>query len=141
MTINKSLFSSSSEEWETPEDLFNLLNKEFDFTLDPCATKENTKCEKYFTKQQNGLNQNWDGERVFMNPPYGRKIGLWMKKAAESKAITVCLVPSRTDTLWWHDTVEKKAKEIRFIKGRIKFVGGLYAAPFPSVIVIFNNLK
>lgn len=81
--INDSLFSSRTEEWATPQDLFNKLNTEFNFTLDPCATADNAKCSKFFTKEQDGLAQSWQGERVFMNPPYGRSIGLWIKKAYE----------------------------------------------------------
>lgn len=136
--VNAVLYSSRSEEWETPQDLFDQLNDEFKFTLDPCCLQGNAKCEKFFTKQDDGLSQSWDGERVFMNPPYGKEIKRWMHKAATSKALVVCLVHARTDTKWWHETVEKKAKEIRFIKGRLRFGGSKHNSTFPSVLVIFD---
>lgn len=132
-------FSSKSNEWETPSNFFSELNREFRFTLDPCATIANAKCPKFFTKQSNGLNQDWSNEIVFMNPPYGREIGLWMKKAyKESKcgALVVCLIPSRTDTKWWHEYCMKG--EIRFIRGRLKFNGSQNSAPFPSALIIFR---
>jgi len=139
--MNKGLFTSKTDEWETPQELFDELNEEFNFTLDPCATKENAKCDKFYTKKENGLIQDWSGERVFMNPPYGRVIGKWVKKASESKAeIVVCLLPARTDTKWFHDYIYHKA-EIRFLKGRIKFGGGKNSAPFPSMIVIIKRFK
>ena len=137
--MNKVHFSSKTSEWETPQALFEALDAEFHFTLDPCATPENAKCGRYFTKEIDGLAQSWAGETVFMNPPYGREIGKWVRKAFEEwrrGATVVCLLPSRTDTAWWHDYC-MKATEIRFIRGRVKFVGGKYAAPFPSAVVIF----
>ena len=100
-------FSSKSTEWATPQDFYERLNGTFQFDLDPCATAETAKCENYFTEQEDGLNKNWGGHRVFMNPPYGRGIGKWIKKAYEEgeKAGTtvVCLIPSRTDTKYWHE--------------------------------------
>lgn len=78
-------FSSKSNEWATPQDFFEKLNKEFLFTLDPCATAENAKCKKYFTEADDGLAQSWDNERVFCNPPYGRSLKDWVKKASEAK--------------------------------------------------------
>lgn len=139
-------FSSLSNEWATPTELFSVLNREFGFTLDPCATKETAKCRKFYTKEQDGLAKTWASETVFMNPPYGREIGDWVKKAYnESKlggAVVVCLIPARTDTSYWHDYV-MRASEIRLIRGRIKFIlnGSMKAqcAPFPSAIVIFAN--
>lgn len=99
-------FSSATDNWATPQDFFDKLNRIFDFTLDPCASDSNHKAEKYFTIEDNGLEQSWDGERTFMNPPYGREIGKWVKKASEQKGgLAVCLVPARTDTKWWHDYV------------------------------------
>ncbi len=98
-------FSSKTDLWSTPQDFFDKLDEEFDFTLDPCATPENAKCPIYFTKDDDGLEQDWSGERVFMNPPYGREIGKWVKKAYESNTLVVCLLPARTDTRWWHDYV------------------------------------
>ena len=134
-------FSSKTDNWATPQDFFDELNEEFQFTLDPCANECNAKCEKYFTKEENGLIQSWAGETVFMNPPYGRAIKDWVKKAYdESKqgATVVCLLPARTDTRWFHDYIYEKA-EIRFIKGRLKFGGAKNSAPFPSMVVIFRG--
>jgi site-specific DNA-methyltransferase (adenine-specific) len=133
-------FSSASNEWDTPPDFYDKLHKEFGFTLDPCCTHENAKCPKHFTQAENGLTQDWSGERVFMNPPYGREIGQWMKKAWEESrrgALVVCLVPARTDTAWWHNYAIK-GTEIRYIRGRLKFGGAANSAPFPSAVVIFN---
>ena len=135
---NKLMFSSATDEWSTPQDFFDKLNDEFSFTLDPCANDTNHKCKKYFTKTENGLLQNWDDEIVFCNPPYGREIGKWVKKAAESKATVVMLLPARTDTKWFHDYIYEKA-EIRFVKGRLKFGGCKNSAPFPSMVVIFHE--
>lgn len=141
--MNKDLmFSSASEEWATPQDFFNELNKEFNFNLDPCANDDNHKCEKYFTKADNGLLQKWGGYNVFVNPPYGRVIGAWVEKAfneaQEKDTLIVMLLPARTDTKWFHNFIYHKA-EIRFIKGRLKFGGSKNAAPFPSMIVIFKG--
>lgn len=131
------MFSSKTPEWATPQDLFDELNKEFNFTLDPCATKENAKCKKYYTKEDDGLSKDWYGETVFMNPPYGREIGKWVKKAALSATTVVCLLPARTDTKWFHLYINNVA-EIRFIKGRLKFGDSKNSAPFPSMIVIYK---
>ncbi len=132
-------FSSATEEWETPQHIFDHLNEEFNFTLDPCATHGNAKTERYYTKKDNGLAQSWKGERVFMNPPYGREIGKWIKKAwrsgLEENTVVVCLLPARTDTRWFHRYCTKGT--IWFIKGRLKFGGHTTSAPFPSMIVIF----
>lgn len=133
-------FSSATDEWETPQEFFNLVDSEFHFTLDVCASHENTKCERYFTKDDDGLKQEWAGV-CWMNPPYGRKISHWIKKAYESSlagATVVCLLPARTDTRWWHDYIQGKA-EVRFIRGRLKFGGSKNSAPFPSVIVVFGK--
>lgn len=139
--MNKDLmFSSASTEWATPQDFFDKLNEEFRFTLDPCATKLNAKCKRFFTKKDDGLKQPWKG-RVFMNPPYGRGIDAWVKKAYESAqqggVLVVCLLPARTDTAWWHDYCMKG--EVRFIRGRLKFGGHTNSAPFPSAVVIFRK--
>lgn len=137
----KAMLSSEKMDWTTPQDFFDALNGEFNFTLDPCATSENTKCEKYYTEKDDGLSQSWDNEVVFCNPPYGREIGKWVKKASEAEGgVVVMLIPARTDTRYFHDYIYKKA-EIRFIKGRLKFGGeqrGSGSAPFPSMIVIFR---
>lgn len=134
------MFSSKSNEWETPQDVFDLLNAEFHFTLDPCSTHLNAKCEKHFTIAEDGLKQDWRGETVFCNPPYGRELPLWIEKAAKSAGggtTVVMLIPARTDTRAFHDYIYNKA-EIRFIRGRLKFGGSKNAAPFPSMIVIFR---
>jgi len=134
----KAIFSSKTCEWETPQNLFNELNKEFNFTLDPCATKENAKCRKFYTKEDDGLTKIWDDEIVFCNPPYGREVGKWVKKASESKGgKVIMLIPSRTDTKWFHDYIYNKT-EIRFIKGRLRFNDSKNSAPFPSMIVVFD---
>lgn len=126
--------------WETPQDFFDKLNEEFNFTLDPCCVPATAKCDRYFTPVEDGLKQDWSNETVYMNPPYGREIGKWMQKAYEScvmgGATVVCLVPSMTDTKWWHDYSMKG--EIRFIRGRLKFGNSKNSAPFPSAVVIFR---
>ena len=133
-------FSSKTEEWATPQDTFNELNKEFNFDLDPCATDNNHKCDKYYTKEDNGLSQSWDNYRVFCNPPYGRVIKDWVKKASNARGgVVVMLIPARTDTKYFHEYIyNKKNIEIRFIKGRLKFGDATNSAPFPSMIVIFK---
>ena len=132
-------FSSQTDLWETPQDFFDKLNDEFGFNLDVCATPQNAKVFRFFTKEHDGLSQDWGESICWMNPPYGREIGKWMKKAYESSlagATVVCLVPARTDTAWWHDYAIKG--EIRFVKGRLKFGGHKNSAPFPSAVVIFK---
>lgn len=135
------MFSSNTDEWTTPQDFFDTLNEEFKFTLDHCALPHNAKCDKYYTPLDNGLKQDWGGETVFCNPPYGRQIGDWVRKCSEEarkKSTTVvALIPARTDTRYFHQYIYQKAKEIRFIKGRLKFGGCKNPAPFPSMIVIF----
>lgn len=134
-------FSSETDKWATPIDFFNTLDEEFHFTLDPCCLPSSAKCDNYYTEEDDGLSQPWHG-RVFMNPPYGRVIGHWIKKASDEVAcgnaeIVVCLLPARTDTRWFHDYIYNKA-ETRFIKGRLKFGGAKNSAPFPSMVVIFK---
>lgn len=138
--MNEILFSSNKEDWETPQELFNELDQEFNFTIDVCADNRNKKCKRFYTKEENGLLQNWNNEIVWCNPPYGRKIGEWVKKAEESNATVVMLLPARTDTKWFHKYIYKKA-EIRFIKGRLKFGNSKNSAPFPSMIAIFRRNK
>lgn len=136
--MNNIHFSSATDMWSTPMYFFNKYNDRYNFTLDVCATSENTKCANYFTKEVNGLAQDWEGV-CWMNPPYGREIGKWIKKAYESSlqgATVVCLIPSRTDTKWWHEYVMKG--EIEFIKGRLKFGDAKNSAPFPSAVVVFK---
>ena len=137
MKNNKHWFSSETDEWYTPRDFYAELHKKYSFTLDPCALDSSALCDKYYTPKDDGLIQDWDGEVVFMNPPYGRDIGKWMKKAYETKGTVVCLVPARTDTAWWHDYAIKG--QIEFIRGRLKFGGNKNSAPFPSALVVFNN--
>jgi phage N-6-adenine-methyltransferase len=132
-------FSSKTDMWSTPQDFYDELNKEFGFTLDPCAIPENAKCNKFYTKEDDGLAQDWSGDRVFMNPPYGRGIGEWVKKAVESNTLVVCLLPARTDTRWWHDYVIGRNAEVRFVKGRLRFGDSKDNAPFPSAVVIFKS--
>ena len=140
--INRGLLTSNTDQWATPQKLFDELNKEFSFDLDVCAEDWNSKCKDFFSPEQDGLAQSWGGS-CWMNPPYGRQIGKWMQKALEESekgSTVVCLVPARTDTAWWHDYATKG--EIRFIRGRIKFEsrsGGGQSAPFPSAIVIFRK--
>ena len=134
-------FSSKSNEWTTPQYLFDELDDEFKFALDPCATDENAKCSKYFTIEDDGLSKDWSKDVVFMNPPYGREIKKWIKKAYEESlngAIVVCLIPARTDTTYWHDFIFDKADDIRFLRGRLKFGNSKNSAPFPSAIVIYE---
>lgn len=137
--INAGMMSSNTDDWATPQDFFDCAAEEFDgFDIDVCANAQNAKCEKYFDMQQNGLAQTWTG-KCWMNPPYGKEIGAWMKKARDSAlagATVVCLVPARTDTKWWHEYA--MAGEIRFIRGRLKFGNQKNSAPFPSALVIFR---
>lgn len=142
--INKGLFSSNSNEWSTPTDFYKELDSEFHFNLDPCCTYENAKCERHYTIDDDGLTQKWGeeeaGTRVFCNPPYGRKIGKWVKKCYEESRyceVVVMLIPARTDTSYFHDYIYHKAKEIRFIRGRLHFNDSKQGAPFPSMVVIF----
>lgn len=142
------LFSSASEEWGTPQDLFDELNSVYNFTLDPSASNYNHKCEKYFTKDDDGLSKSWSGETVFCNPPYGRHIGDWVKKAYDESlkgTKIVMLIPARTDTRWFHDYIYRKNNvRVEFIRGRLKFVDCLNmekkanSATFPSMLVFFN---
>ena len=134
------IFSSDDMTWETPQNIFNKLDNEFNFTLDVCALAETAKCKKYYTPETDGLKQGWNGT-CWMNPPYGRQIGEWLKKAYEESLkgnTIVCLIPSRTDTKYWHDYC-MKASEIRFVKGRLKFGNATNSAPFPSAVIVFNK--
>ena len=136
------LLSSKKMDWATPQDFFEKLDAEFHFTLDPCADDLNHKCEKYFTEEQDGLQQDWSGERVFCNPPYGRDVQKWVKKCLDETTkgnceLAVMLLHARTDTRWFHDYIYHKADEVRFVKGRLKFGGQTTNAPFPSMVVVF----
>jgi len=145
--VEPSYYSGSrSIEWETPKSIFQQLDSVFSFTIDVCATPENTKCIRFFSKTDNGLIQSWKHERCFMNPPYGTEISCWVKKAyLETKdnqcALVVGLLPARTDTIWFHSFIYHIA-EIRFLRGRVKFcINGIPQAssPFPSMIVIWSQ--
>lgn len=137
--INNGMFTSITDNWATPQNLYDALDYEFHFTLDPCASEENHKAPNYFTISDDGLKQDWGQHTVFMNPPYGRKIGDWVKKAylhSTTGGVSVALLPCRTDTNWWGYVM--RSDEIRFIKGRVKFGAGTNPAPFPSCIVIWG---
>ena len=130
--VNRGLFTSLRGDWKTPRALYQALDAEFHFDYDPCPVKPT----------ENGLGSEW-GETSFVNPPYGQEITKWIQKGYEEswKGNTVVfLIPSRTDTRWWHDYI-MKADEIRFIRGRLKFDDQKNSAPFPSAIVIFKNNK
>jgi phage N-6-adenine-methyltransferase len=135
-------FSSTTDDWPTPEEYFERLRKLFNFTLDPCASMDNRKCARFFDLTTDGLSQAWNTEgAVFMNPPYGRNIGKWVKKAYEESlkgTPVVCLLPARTDTSWWQDYCTKGL--VKLVRGRLKFGEAANSAPFPSAIVIFANL-
>lgn len=139
--MEKALFTSNSDEWETPLELYTRLNERFKFTLDPCSTKENHLCDKYYTKEDNGLCKSWKGQTVFVNPPYSN-IKAWVEKCYkehETNGTTiVMLIPSRTDTRYFHEYIYHKA-DIEFIKGRLRFSNSKNSAPFPSMIVIYER--
>lgn len=151
--MNNALLSSQNMDWCTPKDFFDELNKEFSFVLDAAATDKSAKCERYYTPETDGLKSSWDcGGSVFCNPPYGRQTGKWVRKAYEESKIgttIVLLIPSRTDTIWFHKYIYNKA-EIRFVRGRLIFTdengdphlskdGKPMPAPFPSMVVVYNN--
>ena len=128
------LFSSATGKWSTPADLYAALDDEFHFTLDPCPMDDAERIMEH-----DGLARSWAGERVFCNPPYGPRVGLWLAKAREAE-VAVFLLPSRTDTRWFHDYA-LKADEIRFVKGRLKFGAAVSSAPFPSVILVYRHAR
>lgn len=135
-------FSSKRPDWATPKKLFSELDAEFHFTLDVCAEAHNAKCTQFFSPLEDGLAQHWGSEICWMNPPYGRGMDRWIKKAYDSTlygATVVALVPARTDMGWFHDMVLGKA-EIRFIRGRLRFEGAPYNAPFPSMLIIWRPI-
>lgn len=141
MAISNALYSNRSDEWPTPLSFFQLLDKEFRFTLDPCATARNAKCRLFFTRREDGLAQPWGGHRVFCNPPYGRLMRQWAEKcyrSAQAGALVVLLAHARTDTRWFHDWVYGKASEIRFVRGRLRFGDGSQSAPFPSLVAVYR---
>lgn len=136
-------FRSSTCEWPTPPDFFDSVNARFDFTLDVCASAENAKCARFYTRADDGLAQPWTG-RVWCNPPYGREIGKWIARAWQAAQsgeaeVVVCLVPARTDTSYWHEYASKA--DVEFIKGRLRFGDGIGSAPFPSALLVFRNAE
>lgn len=146
--INKGLFTNNSNEWETPKELFQKYDDIYHFTIDLASTKDNTKCERYYTKEDNSLLKDWSGETGWLNPPYGKEISLFVKKAYDTimnnkNTTIVMLIPARTDTSYWHDYIfNNKYVKIEFLRGRVKFLcNGIrkQSAPFPSAIVIFSN--
>lgn len=136
-------YSSKTDVWATPQDFFDELDEEFDFSLDPCALPNNAKCTNYFTPEEDGLLQDWEGNTVFCNPPYGREINKWVEKCYQESlkqdTTVVMLIPARTDTKYFHEFIYHKASEIRFIKGRLKFGDATNSAPFPSMVVVYNS--
>ena len=131
--------TAKREDWGTPPALFSELHAEFNFTIDAAASPVNAKLPRYWTIENNALLQDWRGERVFCNPPYGKTQKDFIRKAAECKAdIAVLLIPARTDTLIWHECIFNIA-EIEFIKGRLRFEGATGNAPFPSAVVIYRK--
>jgi site-specific DNA-methyltransferase (adenine-specific) len=137
MAISRSLYSSRSEEWATPQNLFEILDREFHFTLDACATSRNAKCPRYYTKQEDGLSQDWSHERVFCNPPYGKAMLAWARKAVAEHhqgALVVMVAHARTDTRWWA-AIAPHCRQIRFVVGRESKM----SAPFPSAVLILDH--
>lgn len=129
-------------DWASPQAVFDALHARFDFTIDVAADASNAKCPRYYDLAKDGLAQSWQGERVWCNPPYGRGLDLWVRKAFEEastgQATVVLLLPARTDTKWFHEYILPHA-EIEFVQGRLRFGGHANAAPFPSMIAIFDG--
>jgi phage N-6-adenine-methyltransferase len=141
--VQQLMFSSKTDEWATPQQFYEKLNWRFGpFDLDPCASTHNTKCANFFTEAEDGLTKNWEGFTTFVNPPYGRGIDKWIKKAFDEsrKEATrvVMLIPARTDTKYWHQYV-MRADEVYFLKGRLKFGECDNSAPFPSAVIVFDG--
>jgi|TARA_R110000737_G_scaffold338290_1_gene359211 site-specific DNA-methyltransferase (adenine-specific) len=139
----KTMFSSKTGEWSTPQEFFDKLNWRFGpFDLDPCANPHNTKCANFYTEVEDGLSKDWSGHTTFVNPPYGKGIDKWIKKgydtAKDGESRVVMLIPSRTDTKYWHNYV-MKASEVYFLKGRLKFGDSVNSAPFPSAVIVFDG--
>jgi hypothetical protein len=134
-------YMSQSDNWATPQEFYNRLNSIYHFDLDAAASSTNKKCDKWYgldhpdADRRDGLTVDWDGDVVWLNPPYGRVIGHWLKKAHEESAnrTVVLLLPARTDTHWFHNYCTPH--RITFLRGRLKFGDAIHAAPFPSMIV------
>lgn len=144
--MSATVYQNSSDEWSTPQDLFDQLDAEFHFTVDAAASDENHKCDRYYTKEQDGLVQDWGGEVVWCNPPYGKsQCRLWVEKAYREccrtdGTVAVLLLPARTDVEYFHRFILHRT-EIRFIRGRLKYNNARYNAPFSSMIVIFRGAE
>ena len=136
--MNPGMFSSKTDDWATPQALFDELDAVYHFTLDVCASHANAKCAKYFTREEDGLAQDWSGEVCWMNPPYGKFVKKWVEKASNADAIVVGLLPSRTGPRWFQNHVFGQA-EITFLPGRLKFGAGTKAAPFDSVVAVWGK--
>ena len=144
MALQKAMVSSKSNEWSTPQEFYDKLNAEFGFTLDPCSDGKNNKCHKFFTIKENGLFKDWSNDIVFMNPPYGGHTRDWISKAyyESLKGCTVvCLIVSSTDKSYWHDYIFPFAKQIRFLRGRLKFGDSKSTAPFASAVIVFSSIN
>lgn len=143
--INFGVMSSNRDDWETPQSLFDALNGIYDFTLDPCSTHENAKCERHYTREDDGLSKSWAGERVFCNPPYAAEGKKWIAKCAEEakRAMVIALLPARTDVRAFHQHIYNRPNvRMWFLRGRLKFeLGGVAqsSAPFPSMLVAFGR--
>jgi len=136
--VKQTWFNRAKTDYETPQSIFAPLDQEFGFTLDVAANADNAKCERFFTEQEDGLQQRWAGV-CWMNPPFGRAMKKWVKKAFEEwkqGTTVVCLLPARTNTAWWHDWVMQG--EVRFIRGEVKFAGFDRGLWMPMAIVIFR---
>lgn len=131
------MFSSKSDDWATPQDFFDRIDCYMHFTLDVCANKDNAKCVRFYSLDQDGLSMPWNG-MVWCNPPYGRKVVQWVKKACFSDDPVVMLLPARTDTIWFHEYVLPFAKSVVFVRGRLKFGGSKQPAPFPCMVVFYR---
>ena len=147
--INRGIFTSGTDEWATPDSFMNVVREMWpEFDLDPCALPSSAKATTYYTPEDDGLVQPWNGDLIWMNPPYGREIPRWVKRAAQAVkggATVVALLPARTDTAWWHDHVLPFADEIHFVRGRLHFGGdherSAHNAPFPSVLVVMRSRR
>lgn len=134
--MDRVLFSSKTDLWSTPQKFFDELDLKYHFEIDVCALPENAKCKRFFTPDDDGLSQPWEGV-CWCNPPYGRDLFKWVEKACFSSALVVMLLPARVDTAWFHDLVIPYSSEYRFVRGRLKFGGSQHSAPFPSMVVVF----
>lgn len=143
---NNGRYNGNGRHWETPPEVFEPLHREFDFTIDLCAQVSTAKVPRFYTEEQNALERSWAGERCWMNPPYGREVYAWTRKArleAVAGALVVGLLPASTDLAWWHDDVLGHAEIVKWYRGRIRFLtGGPYRASgfFPSVAVVWRPL-